>query len=407
MSDHSHHHHHSHNQPEPFSLINILAKISAIVITLVIIFSISKIIEPRLNEVLINNQTDSAGFVIATVNEVTPLDLDQFIEGLVYNISVQLASGEIIDIEYSIPTMAVDQIPNQGEQVILAKFNTPDGLQYYISDRFRLPTLFILCLLFVIFVVALTGWKGVYAMIGLGLSVLLLFANYLPALLLFGNPVLLSFIVGLFTLSLTLFLTQGWSKFTMLSILSGAATLALAFWISSLSVTAMRLSGQASEEAYQLQYVQSGVNLAFQGILLGSIVLGTIGILDDVITTQVATVEEISKDSTKSFRQVFSQSMNVGRAHILALVNTLAIAYLSAGLPVFLSYILTRIAPWWVILNSELVSEELVRTIIGSMTLCMAVPISTALASWYYTKQHRSNHDNHSSVIDVTNESVS
>ncbi len=389
MSDHSHHGH-AHHESKPLSFKTAIAKVIAIIFTLIIIFSISRFMQPRLEEILVNNQANSAGFVIATVDQIQPLNADEFTDAMVYNIVVRLSSGEVLDIEYSIPTIAVDQLPNEGEQVILARFINPEGEQYYISDRFRLPTLFILVLLFIFFVVALTGWKGIYAIIGLGLSILLLFTNYLPAILLFGNPVLLSFIVGVFTLSLTLFLTQDWSVFTLISIIAGGITLAFAFWLSSLGVSAMRLSGQASEEAYQLQYIQSGVPLAFQGILLGSIVLGTIGILDDVITTQVATVAEISKGTSKTFKQVFSQSMNVGKTHILALINTLAIAYLSAGLPIFLSYILTRIAPWWVILNSELISEELVRTIIGSMTLCMAVPISTALASWYYTKQNPS-----------------
>ena len=134
--------------------------------------------------------------------------------------------------------------------------------------------------------------------------------------------------------------------------------------------------------------MQSGIsnNINLRGLLLGGIIIGVLGILDDITTAQAAATEEIFKANRRlGFSELYSRAFSVGREHITSLVNTLVLAYAGASLPLFLLFTL-HIQPWWVTLNSETIAEEIVRTLVGSMTLTLAVPITTGLAAYYYTK---------------------
>jgi uncharacterized membrane protein len=121
------------------------------------------------------------------------------------------------------------------------------------------------------------------------------------------------------------------------------------------------------------------VNL--RGLLLGGIVIGALGVLDDITTTQTAAINEIKRANPRMTRaQLYRSGLSIGREHIASLVNTLALAYAGASLPLLLLFWSDANAPWWVILNSESLVEEIVRTLVGSMTLTLAVPISTWFA---------------------------
>jgi uncharacterized membrane protein len=114
------------------------------------------------------------------------------------------------------------------------------------------------------------------------------------------------------------------------------------------------------------------------------VLLGVLGILDDICLAQVALVEELfAAKPTISVRELWQRSLRVGRTHVVSLVNTLILAYASANLPLFLLFLLSQAqVPWWVTLNSEMIVEELVRTLAGSIGLVLAVPISSALAAF-------------------------
>ena len=120
---------------------------------------------------------------------------------------------------------------------------------------------------------------------------------------------------------------------------------------------------------------------------MGAIIIGVLGILDDVTTTQAATVEEIAKaNPAVSFATLYRRGASVGREHITSLVNTLVLAYTGASFPLLLLFTIYE-RPAWVTLNSELVMEEVMRTLIGSITLIFAVPLTTALAALVFTKK--------------------
>ena len=124
----------------------------------------------------------------------------------------------------------------------------------------------------------------------------------------------------------------------------------------------------------------SAVNL--RGLLLGGIIIGALGVLDDITTAQTAAIDEISKANPRlGFRELYRSGTSIGREHIASLINTLALAYAGASLPILLLFSINEEMPMWTILNSEFMAEEIVRTLVGSSALLLAVPISTYLAA--------------------------
>jgi len=127
-----------------------------------------------------------------------------------------------------------------------------------------------------------------------------------------------------------------------------------------------------------------------KGLLLGGIIISTLGALNDVTTTQAAATIALHKQNPKlKFLDLAEHSFGIGREHILSLVNTLVLAYAGSSLPVFIFFLLNPShLPMWVIINNESVGEEIIRTVAGSMGLLLAIPISTFLASWWTTRRN-------------------
>ena len=126
--------------------------------------------------------------------------------------------------------------------------------------------------------------------------------------------------------------------------------------------------------------------------MLGGIIIGSLGILDDIIITQITLIKEASKFYKRnSFNNLFHHSLIVGKEHIAALINTLALAYIGPSLPLFVLLATNKSLPLWVILNSEILMEEFVRTFAGSLALVCAVPITSLLGALFYRKKITTN----------------
>lgn len=189
-------------------------------------------------------------------------------------------------------------------------------------------------------------------------------------------------LAGAVMIALTsIYLAHGANRRTTVALAGLLVTLAAAAGLAILFVSLARLSGAGSEEAVLLQVGHlAGVNL--RGLLLGGILLGALGVLDDITTAQAAAVEEISRaNPSLGPTDLYRRGLSVGREHITALVNTLVLAYAGASLPLFLLFTINPDQPLWVTLNTEFVAEEIVRTLVGSIALVLAVPVTTLLAA--------------------------
>lgn len=287
-------------------------------------------------------------------------------------------------------TISKEQLVSVGEKVVLLKLPTPEGFSYQIIDRYRLPTLLPILFFFFVLVLALSRWKGLGSIAGLALSIAVIMLFIVPQILAGRDPLFISIIGSLFIMTVTIYLAHGFSRKTHIALFATFLSLLLTGFLSYFFVDLAHLTGLGNDDATSLRFGQTE-NINFQGLLLGGIIIGALGVLDDITTSLSAVIEELKKANPGyTFRHLVISGFRIGSEHISSLVNTLVLAYAGAGLPLFLFLILNPLGhPLWVILNSEIIVEEIIRTLSGSIGLVFSVPITTLLASWVVTRRNR------------------
>ena len=218
------------------------------------------------------------------------------------------------------------------------------------------------------------------SLVGLVVTVLILFGFLFPAILAGRDPVIFTVLASIVILAVNMHISHGVRKQTFLAFLGTVAGLILVIVFSKLFVEMASLSGLAGEEATLLFWETGGVQLPV-GILTAGIILGAVGVLDDVAITQSEVVGELllANPNTKK-KELFVKAMRIGRHHIASTVNTLVLVYAGAALPVFLLYIYGDHS-LQTFFGNELIGEEIVRTLAGTCALVLTVPIST----WFAT----------------------
>jgi len=275
-----------------------------------------------------------------------------------------------------------------GDEILLVKTGFENEVRYGIHDVYRLNGIVFFCLIFVGLVFFVARKKGLWSLLGLLITFFILVNFLAPRLLAGADPIITSFIAAVLIAFVTFYLAHGFKRRTTLALMSTLATLILAFLLSIIAVSTLQLFGTGTEEAISLTF-GGLVSIDLRGLLLGAIVIGTLGMLDDITVTQIATVHQIHKaDADLNFSELYKRGLSVGRDHIASIINTLVLAYAGASFPILLLLVQSP-RPFWVSLNSEFLAEEVVRTLVGSMTLIIAVPIATALAAYFYgRRQH-------------------
>lgn len=308
-------------------------------------------------------------------------------------VNVRILDGEFRDTVVNITFMPANGPQDitaltKGETVILGKTSAEDGkVEFVIYDKYRLTPIIFIAVAFFVLVIIFGSRKGFFSIFGLLVSILVLIFFILPQIIAGHNPLLISMLGAAMIAVTSLYLAHGFQKRTTIALISTLITLGISFLLTIMFVSFAKLSGAGSEDAISLQLDPSmAINL--RGLLLGGIIIGVLGVLDDVTTAQVAAVEEIHKANERlSFRDLYSRGISVGREHIASLVNTLVLAYAGASFPLLLLFTMNKEIPLWVTINGEMMAEELIRTLVGSTTLIFAVPISTFLAVYFFKRK--------------------
>ncbi len=276
-----------------------------------------------------------------------------------------------------------------GDQVYVMVDKTPDNvLKAYYVDYVRSQPLIILLAAFVLSILIMGRWKGLGSLIALAISMFMIVEYIIPHILSGEDPVKVSLIGSVILLGLTLYLTYGWNLKTHASVLSMMLSLLLTGGLSLLFVSLTRLTGYGDENALYLMQASS-IQIDPRGLLLGGMIIGALGVLDDLVTSQSAAVVEIhDANHSLGFRTTFQKAMRIGQDHVAATVNTLVLAYTGASLPLLLIFTLGN-GSYSYFVNSEFLAEEIVRTLVGSLGLIAAVPISTLIATALIVHQAR------------------
>lgn len=248
------------------------------------------------------------------------------------------------------------------------------------ADFVRGPSLAGLLAVFVAFVLLVSRWKGLRGLLGMIVSFAVLLGFILPQILAGRDPVLVSIIGSAFLLGATMYLVHGWTFKSHTAVLTTILALIITGFLAVLFVRIARLSGLGSEEAlFLVQVGPQALNL--RGLLLGGIIIGALGVLDDLIISQISVVFELYRaNPALDWGNLFRRAMVIGQDHIAATVNTLVLAYVGASLPLLLLFTAYG-EPLGIAINRELVAEEIVRTLVGSLGLMAAVPVATSLAA--------------------------
>ncbi|MGH2436240.1 MAG: YibE/F family protein [bacterium] len=280
-----------------------------------------------------------------------------------------------------------------GDGVVVAAADEEGSTSYYVIDRYRMPALGLAVGLFFILAVVFSRGRGVTAILGLGITALVLARFIVPAIVGGGNPLVVSIVGALVIAFSSIYLAHGFNLRTSIAVGSTLVTLVIAWALAIAFVGLANLFGLGSEEAFYLQLAPVE-QLNLRGLLLGGIILGALGVLDDITTAQAAAVDELRKaNPALTMQELYRRGLSVGTEHITSLVNTLFLAYAGASLPLFILFTIYNETPVWVALNSEFVAEEIVRTLVGSVALILAVPITTVAAAVILSRRgHRHSH---------------
>jgi uncharacterized membrane protein len=305
--------------------------------------------------------------------------------------TIQTLEVKLLDGDNAGETITFDNdriVVEVGEKVYLTHtISQFEGNEYWsISEPYRLPWLLFFTILFIASVLFFGGMQGLRGLITLAGSLLLIVYVLFPGVLAGYSPVFVSVVVSAIIIIIGSYVTHGISKMTTSAVLGMVLTVIAVGFLTAFSVDVTDLSGFDSDEAVYLNFNTGGI-IDFQGLLLGGILIGLLGALYDVAIGQSLAVEELHRIGPHVPRNViYARAIRMGREHIGALVNTLAIAYAGASLPLLL-LISTSESSLGFTLNREVFATEVIRTMLGGIGLVLAVPLTTLIAVWLLIKK--------------------
>lgn len=279
-----------------------------------------------------------------------------------------------------------------GDGIFVLGFVDVEGVTQYSFYEFQRSTpMLLLFLVFAAAVLILGRWRGLGALAGLALSLMIIVWFTLPSLLSGNSTIAVALITAGVIAFLTLFLAHGLTVSSAVALLSTFMSLALIVILGWLFVAATKLTGLADDSSLVLGAL--GTSIDARGIVLAGLVIGALGVLDDVTVTQVSAVWELRRarpDLTTV--ELYRPALRIGRDHISSTVNTLFLAYAGAALPLLLLFN-EAAQSFSSVVTRELIAVEVVRALVGSIGLVASVPISTYLAAWVVTSVQRTGTD--------------
>ncbi|MFJ9039821.1 YibE/F family protein [Streptomyces sp. NPDC102406] len=279
----------------------------------------------------------------------------------------------------------------EGQKVIVAYApDAPKNLQYSVTDVNRKFPMALLAGIFALAVVVVGRLRGVMALVALAVSFLVLTLFILPAILQGSNPLVVAVIGASAIMLIALYMCHGLTARTSVAVLGTLVSLLLIGLLGSLFIGWAALTGNTDDSTGLIHGLYPHIDMS--GLLLAGVIIGSLGVLDDVTVTQTSAVWELHEaNPLMGWRGLYRAGIRIGRDHIASVVNTLVLAYAGAALPLLLLFSIAQSSVTDVA-NSELVAEEIVRTLVGSIGLVAAVPVTTALAALVVSADRPSGH---------------
>ncbi|OGZ34140.1 MAG: hypothetical protein A2Y98_02285 [Candidatus Portnoybacteria bacterium RBG_19FT_COMBO_36_7] len=308
-------------------------------------------------------------------------------------LKVEGLEGRWEDIEVIVSGIEINpsfnELYQKGDKVLVSFSEQAEGeSDYYIVDFVRLDKIYWLAAIFCL-VILLTGrWRGLRAIMGLGFSFLIIFKFVIPKILDGSDPLSVSLLFSAIIILVSTYLVYGLNKKSSVAILGTFAGITIVGILSLIFTELVRLAGFAQEETIFLVNLM-GSSLNLKGLLLAGFIIGALGVLDDITISQVSAVEELTKANPGLSKfEIYKRAMKIGIDHVASMVNTLFLAYAGASFPLLLLFVFKQ-PPFETlnrVINNEVIATEIVRALVGSIGLALAVPITTFLAAYIYKR---------------------
>ncbi len=300
-------------------------------------------------------------------------------------------AGSVLTVDYGLrQILGSDNEIREGDFILVTVGQRPDTgeLKAFFTDFVRSRPIFLLFLLFIFFSILISGWKGIRSLLGIGFSLLIIVLYILPQILSGKDPVWVSISGAFVFLAISQFLVYGWNLKTHSAVIGIFISLVITGLLAGFFVDFTNLTGYGDENALFLSQM-SVQSINIKGLLLAGMLIGALGVLDDLVISQSSAVFELyAANSSLGFSFLFKRAMNIGRDHAAATVNTLVLAYAGASLPMLLLFSISNQDPAMLI-NISFIAEEIVRTLVGSIGLFFSIPITTALAAFLATRHQK------------------
>lgn len=310
--------------------------------------------------------------------EVAGTDVQVAVQTIEARLQSGDAQGDIVRFENDLMVLSV------GDKIFVNRIQDIDGnASVEFKDFDRWPVLLVLLFVFVALFLFFAGKQGLRALLSLAGSIAVLFFILVPLMLAGYSPVLVTLVVAGVVLALVIFVTHGTGAYAVIAFIGTFGAVAVTSVIAAVSVHLARFNGFGNDAAVYLNISTQGA-LDMGAILLAGIIIGMLGVLDDVAITQASVTEELKRaNKSYGFTELYRAALRVGRDHMSSLVNTLAFAYIGVSLPLVLLLAKSE-ATLGLTISQEIVADEIVRIIVGSIGLILAVPLTTLIAAYWY-----------------------
>ncbi|MBL0748726.1 YibE/F family protein [Nocardioides baculatus] len=267
-----------------------------------------------------------------------------------------------------------------GDRIVVSYApEAPEGERYAFQDFDRGPPLLTLTILFAVGVLLLSRWRGIGALASLAYSLVLIAMFTLPAIMEGSSPLAVAVVTAAAIMLVTLYLSHGFDVRSTVAMLGTLVSLVVIGVLGWAFTRVGHFTGQVDEGSQYISGIAAQVDL--RGLLLAGLVIGALGVLDDVTVTQTWAVWELADlDADATTRSLFTRAMRIGRSHAASTVNTLVLAYVGATLPLMLVFSALDL-PFQIAVSQEIVAQEVVRGLVGGLGILAAVPVTTAIAA--------------------------
>jgi uncharacterized membrane protein len=378
----AHRHDHGSDDDRPFAVLALGVRVTVVVIGVAALIAVV-VLWPRGDAPQLYEDGTTVDYVDATVERVAEGGCPGLEDLRCRVVDAAVTGGPdagtvvtfgVLDTDLTVPELEA------GDGVVLQRnAAVPEEFRYGFADFQRDAPLVALAVLFAVAVLVLGRITGVRALVGLAASLTVVLVFLLPAMLRAQPPLAVALAGTVVIAYIAVYVTHGVTTRTTIALFGTLGGALIVGALAEVFTRLARLTGLSDESALVLQVTAEAVDL--RGLLVAGIVIGAMGVLDDVTMIQVSAVDELrAADPSMGPRELYQSAVRIGRDHIASTVNTLVLAYVGAGLPLLLLFLQSAQSIAGVA-ASEVVAVEIVRTLVGSIGLIVAIPMTTGLAA--------------------------